>query len=70
MQPSAVGGPDGVRRVRADIQEKPLNAEGWWRRGEGCVPADQVCYFLSNTNTMTLTLTIADIFPAILCAEV
>lgn len=69
MQPSATGGPDAVRRVRADVQEKPLNVEGWWRRGEGSVPADQVCCHLSNMNIMMLTPTIADIFSAILCAE-
>lgn len=32
-----------MSRVRADVQETPLNVEGWWRRGEGGVPADQVC---------------------------
>jgi hypothetical protein len=69
MQPSAIGGPDGVRRVRADIQEKPLNIEEWWRRREGGVPADQVCCHLSNMKTTTLGLTVAGIFPAILCAE-
>ncbi|KAI9463219.1 CBF/Mak21 family-domain-containing protein [Lactarius psammicola] len=42
MQPSTAGGTGGVRRVRADVQETPLNVEGWWRRGEGGVPADQV----------------------------
>jgi ribosome biogenesis protein MAK21 len=43
MQPSSAGaGGGGVRRVRADVQETPLNVEGWWRRGEGGVPADQV----------------------------
>jgi hypothetical protein len=26
-----------------DLQESPLNIDGWWRRGEGAVPADQVC---------------------------
>ncbi|KAI0259757.1 CBF/Mak21 family-domain-containing protein [Gloeopeniophorella convolvens] len=44
MQPSAAGGADGVRRVRADVQETPLNVDGWWRRGEGGVPADQVFF--------------------------
>lgn len=46
MQPSKASaggaGGAGVRRVRADVQETPLNVEGWWRRGEGGVPADQV----------------------------
>ncbi|KAH8987132.1 CBF-domain-containing protein [Lactarius hatsudake] len=42
MQPSTSAG--GVRRVRADVQETPLNVEGWWRRGEGGVPADQVFF--------------------------
>jgi hypothetical protein len=41
MQPSSSTA-GGVRRVRADVQETPLNVEGWWRRGEGGVPADQV----------------------------
>ncbi|KAN0134591.1 CBF/Mak21 family domain containing protein [Lactarius tabidus] len=47
MQPSSAGGGaggGGVRRVRADVQEMPLNVEGWWRRGEGGVPADQVFF--------------------------
>jgi ribosome biogenesis protein MAK21 len=43
MQPSGAGCPDGVRRVRADVQENPLNVEGWWRRGESGIAADQVC---------------------------
>ena len=53
MQPSAAlalastsagghGTGGGVRRVRADVQETPLNVDGWWRRGETGVPADQV----------------------------
>ncbi|KAH9041614.1 CBF-domain-containing protein [Lactarius pseudohatsudake] len=44
MQPSTSGAAGGVRRVRADVQETPLNVEGWWRRGEGGVPADQVFF--------------------------
>lgn len=44
MQPSTAGGTSGVRRVRSDVQETPLNVEGWWRRGEGGVPADQVFF--------------------------
>ncbi|KAI0256819.1 CBF/Mak21 family-domain-containing protein [Lactifluus subvellereus] len=44
MQPSTTGGADGVRRVRADIQETPLNIDGWWRRGEGAVPVDQAFF--------------------------
>ncbi|KAH8990280.1 CBF-domain-containing protein [Lactarius akahatsu] len=44
MQPSTAGAAGGVRRVRADVQETPLNVEGWWRRGEGGVPADQVFF--------------------------
>ncbi|KAI9439771.1 CBF-domain-containing protein [Lactarius indigo] len=44
MQPSTAGAANGVRRVRADVQEMPLNVEGWWRRGEGGVPADQVFF--------------------------
>lgn len=43
MQPSSSTA-GGVRRVRADVQETPLNVEGWWRRGEGGVPADQVFF--------------------------
>ncbi|KAI0295053.1 CBF/Mak21 family-domain-containing protein [Multifurca ochricompacta] len=44
MQPTVTGGADGVRRVRADVQEVPLNVDEWWRRGEGTVPADQVFF--------------------------
>lgn len=69
MQPSTTGGADGVRRVRADIQETPLNIDGWWRRGEGAVPADQVCYLPQDENAPTLTRSIAGIFPAILLTE-
>lgn len=45
MQPSAAGidgGGEGVRRVRGEAQEAPVNEDGWWRRGVGSVPADQV----------------------------
>jgi hypothetical protein len=69
MQPFVAGCPDAVRRVRADVQEKPLNVEGWWRRGESGVAADQVCCDLHNLHAVALTLTIADVLPAILCAE-
>lgn len=54
MQPSVASagghgtGGGGVRRVRADVQETPLNVEGWWRRGEGGVPVDQVRFYSSR----------------------
>ena len=69
MQPFAAGGPDGVRRVRTEVQEKPLNAEGWWRRGEGGVAADQVCCHLTKYGCHGAHTAIVDIFPALLCAE-
>ncbi|KAI0278455.1 CBF/Mak21 family-domain-containing protein [Russula brevipes] len=37
MQPSTFGVAGGVRRVRAEVQEIPLNIDGWWRRGEAGV---------------------------------
>ncbi|KAI9450958.1 CBF-domain-containing protein [Russula earlei] len=43
MQPSAFGGVSGVRRVRGDMQETPLNVDEWWRRESG-VAADQVFF--------------------------
>lgn len=43
MQPSTTGG-GGVSRVRADVQETPLNVGGWWRRGESGVAPDQVFF--------------------------
>ncbi|THH16047.1 hypothetical protein EW146_g4548 [Bondarzewia mesenterica] len=46
MQPVAAVEGDGVRRMRGQVQETPVNEEGWWRRNEGSVPADQV-FFLS-----------------------
>jgi ribosome biogenesis protein MAK21 len=50
MQPSTAGGVGGVSRVRADVQETPLNVEGWWRRGESGVAPDQVCcHFAKKT---------------------
>ena len=50
MQPSAAGAVGGVSRVRADVQETPLNVEGWWRRGEGGVAPDQVCGHFAKKN--------------------
>ena len=70
MQPSTAGGTGGVRRVRADVQETPLNVEGWWRRGEGGVPADQVrCLVTGQSRAPLLTRTVAGIFPAVFRAE-
>jgi hypothetical protein len=43
MQPSTFGVAGGVRRVRAEVQEIPLNIDGWWRRGEAGVAPDQAC---------------------------
>ncbi|KAH9959933.1 CBF/Mak21 family-domain-containing protein [Russula dissimulans] len=44
MQPSAGGDINGVRRLRADVQETPLNVDDWWRCGEGGVAADQLFF--------------------------
>ncbi|KAH9952381.1 CBF/Mak21 family-domain-containing protein [Russula dissimulans] len=44
MQPSAGGDISSVRRVRADVQERPLNVDDWWRCGEGGVAADQLFF--------------------------
>jgi hypothetical protein len=49
MQPSTAGG-GGVSRVRVDVQEMPLNVEGWWRRGESGVAPDQVCCHFAKKN--------------------
>ncbi|KAH8987125.1 hypothetical protein EDB86DRAFT_2952127 [Lactarius hatsudake] len=38
---------------QADMQETPLNVEGWWRRGEGGVPADQVPVFRTEARKGT-----------------
>ncbi|KAA1470978.1 CBF-domain-containing protein [Dentipellis sp. KUC8613] len=45
MQPAAAAG-DGtaVRRVRGDVQERPVNEEGWWKRSAASVPADQMFF--------------------------
>ena len=72
MQPStAAAGAGAVRRVRADVQETPLNVEGWWRRGEGGVPADQVRCVVTRQKTHTHShhVPVAGIFPAVFCTE-
>lgn len=43
MQPAAAPEGEGVKRVRGEVQEGPVNEEGWWKRSQGSVPADQVC---------------------------
>lgn len=43
MQPAAAPEGEGVKRVRGEVQEGPVNEEGWWKRSAGSVPADQVC---------------------------
>ncbi|KAI0050110.1 CBF-domain-containing protein [Auriscalpium vulgare] len=37
MQPTSADG-DGVRKLKGDLQEGPVNEEGWWRRSKGSVP--------------------------------
>lgn len=72
MQPSTAGDTGGVRRVRADVQETPLNVEGWWRRGEGGVPADQVRCFSEQGQSRAALLThvtVTGIFSAVFRAE-
>ncbi|THH05114.1 hypothetical protein EW146_g9990, partial [Bondarzewia mesenterica] len=46
MQPMAAVKGDGMRRMRGQVQEVPVNEEQWWRWNEGSVPTDQV-FFLS-----------------------
>jgi len=69
MQPSAVGDVGGVRRVRADVQEPPLNVDDWWRRGEGGVAADQVCCHSRLRTVIMVTRTVSVVFPTILFPE-
>lgn len=44
MQPTSADG-DGVRKLKGDIQEGPVNEEGWWKKSKGSVPVDQVQLF-------------------------
>ena len=69
MQPSTAGGVGGVSRVRADVQETPLNVEGWWRRGESGVAPDQVCCHSANETLIRSRVLPLGIFPAILRPE-
>ncbi|KAI0067515.1 CBF-domain-containing protein [Artomyces pyxidatus] len=43
MQPTSADG-DGVRKLKGDIQEGPVNEEGWWKKSKGSVPVDQVFF--------------------------
>ncbi|TFY78549.1 hypothetical protein EWM64_g5462 [Hericium alpestre] len=44
MQPVAAVEGEGVRKVRGEVQEGPVNVEGWWKRSEGSVPVDQLFF--------------------------
>jgi hypothetical protein len=69
MQPSTSGCAEGVRRVRADLQETPLNIDGWWRRREDAVPADQVRCLPQDENALTFTDPTTGIFSAVFRTE-
>jgi ribosome biogenesis protein MAK21 len=43
MQPAASAEGDGVRKLKGDLQEIPVNTENWWKRNSASVPVDQVC---------------------------
>ncbi|KZV64527.1 CBF-domain-containing protein [Peniophora sp. CONT] len=44
MQPAAAPEGEGVRKLKGDLQEGPVNESGWWRRDEGKVPVDQLFF--------------------------
>ena len=43
MQPTTAS-EGGVKKLRGDLQETPVNEEGWWKRDVGRVPVDQVFF--------------------------
>ncbi|KAI0031095.1 CBF-domain-containing protein [Vararia minispora EC-137] len=44
MQPVSASEGDGVRKLKGDLQEKPVNEESWWKRSEANVPVDQLFF--------------------------
>ena len=44
MQPAAAAEGEGVRKLKGDLQETPVNEEGWWKRSRESVPVDQLFF--------------------------
>jgi len=44
MQPVSATEGDGVRKLKGDLQEGPVNEQSWWKRSAASVPVDQIFF--------------------------